>query len=870
MTDSNGDNDLPTQDQPNTIDAETVEPPPPSHWGKLIATNTAGASAIHNGATTSPVTLLTNPTCTIGRKSTNTIQVLHAAISGVHCSITYDTELGAAWVTDHSTNGTFLNQSKLVKNQKTIVAEGSEIVLLRSPTEKISFHLHYSDIVDKDSAILKEKYEVLDAVGSGAFATVYKCIEIATQRLFACKKIEKKKFAIASVSKRTDSLMDEMNILKKLNHPNIIGIRDVFSTEKYLYLILEFADGGDLFDRIVGSAGGRGYPEHRAKLIFRQIIEATAYLHQHNIVHRDLKPENILLVDKDSDNIKLSDFGLSRIVGEGSFCKTMCVAADTAVTIRHGLARPIHTLTEPNTHIIAFNTKHKRLASTNLSLGACDSNDKGLKSVLRITLCDGRYLDATANHRIFVRDRSSDRTSKMIFASELSERDEVMCGLDAATDDCAMDSPDDKLFRLNSRRTHALRCFEWSDAAVLSTPYTERDRSMALARLMGAVTGQRFVKSALTFDDGLDAAEMQDDIALISGRTVQIKSQAICLPPALRLLISSLVDDDIIPTMLRASQTQNRLPPRSFVREFLGALYGRNARTLVGGTTSLHNLVEFPIDNFTQTDLADLIALHQYVGAIDCVRPQIDFNVDINCQRSLVMDAHSFSAAIGYRYALNKQWTLTVAATSARCRQNASHSLFDADAILSDGSASSPLFLPVVGIERLCFEHRVYDLSTADADARTFTANGIVVHNCGTPQYLAPEVLTSDASGRVGYDKAVDLWSCGVILYVLLSGCAPFADGSGLNDAVKRGAFTFPASHWRHISKDAKTLIKGLLTVDPTQRMTVEAVKSHPWLNDEVEDDVAVTANGSSKKRANYIDGVECELAHKKGRGNSS
>jgi serine/threonine protein kinase len=79
--------------------------------------------------------------------------------------------------------------------------------------------------------------------------------------------------------------------------------------------------GGELFDRIV--ALGR-FPEERARAVFKQIADAVGYLHAQGIAHRDLKPENILMKSKDTDEVKLSDFGLSRIIGEGSFAKTMC------------------------------------------------------------------------------------------------------------------------------------------------------------------------------------------------------------------------------------------------------------------------------------------------------------------------------------------------------------------------------------------------------------------------------------------------------------------------------------------------------------------------------------------------------------------
>jgi len=115
--------------------------------------------------------------------------------------------------------------------------------------------------------------------------------------------------------------MDEVKILSKLDHPNIIGIKRAFETETTLYLVLELVTGGELLEKILTE---KKFSEDKARNYFRQILEATKYLHAQGIAHRDLKPENILLKDQDSDIIKLSDFGLSRVVDHTSFMKTIC------------------------------------------------------------------------------------------------------------------------------------------------------------------------------------------------------------------------------------------------------------------------------------------------------------------------------------------------------------------------------------------------------------------------------------------------------------------------------------------------------------------------------------------------------------------
>ncbi len=95
----------------------------------------------------------------------------------------------------------------------------------------------------------------------------------------------------------------------------------------------------------------------------------------------------------------------------------------------------------------------------------------------------------------------------------------------------------------------------------------------------------------------------------------------------------------------------------------------------------------------------------------------------------------------------------------------------------------------------------------------------------GTPYYMAPEVLKGD------YDKKCDVWSLGVVLYVMLCGYLPFTGDNTreLISKIKEGAFNFPITEWRHISMDAKDLIKNCLVVDVSKRYTVEKCLHHPW-----------------------------------------
>ncbi|XP_038559220.1 serine/threonine-protein kinase Chk2 [Micropterus salmoides] len=105
---------------------------------------------------------------------------------------------------------------------------------------------------------------------------------------------------------------------------------------------------------------------------------------------------------------------------------------------------------------------------------------------------------------------------------------------------------------------------------------------------------------------------------------------------------------------------------------------------------------------------------------------------------------------------------------------------------------------------------------------------------CGTPSYLAPEVFTN--ASTTGYGLAVDAWSLGVLLFVCLGGYPPFHENFGhqsITEQIIRGEFTMVPSKWRHISDQAKDMVRKLLVVDPSKRMTIEEALQHPWLQDQ-------------------------------------
>ncbi|XP_074603309.1 MAP/microtubule affinity-regulating kinase 3-like isoform X2 [Brevipalpus obovatus] len=159
------------------------------------------------------------------------------------------------------------------------------------------------------------RYRLSKTIGKGNFAKVKLGKHMPTGIEVAIKIIDKSVLNQSSLQK----LFREVRIMKMLDHPNIVKLYQVIETEKTLYLVMEYASGGEVFDYLV--AHGR-MKEKEARAKFRQIVSAVQYCHSKRIIHRDLKAENLLL---DSEmNIKIADFGFSNEFNPGQKLDTFC------------------------------------------------------------------------------------------------------------------------------------------------------------------------------------------------------------------------------------------------------------------------------------------------------------------------------------------------------------------------------------------------------------------------------------------------------------------------------------------------------------------------------------------------------------------
>ena len=164
--------------------------------------------------------------------------------------------------------------------------------------------------IKKAGGKLLESYDIIRQLGKGGFGKVYEVRHKKTGEIRACKHLSKLNI------NNLEKFKNEIELLRKMDHPNIIKLYEIFESDRSLYLIMEECKGGEIFSKIIERINAKlMYSEKDAANIIKQVISCINYCHNKNICHRDLKPENLLYLKDgpEKDNIiKVIDFGLSQ------------------------------------------------------------------------------------------------------------------------------------------------------------------------------------------------------------------------------------------------------------------------------------------------------------------------------------------------------------------------------------------------------------------------------------------------------------------------------------------------------------------------------------------------------------------------------
>ena len=223
--------------------------------------------------------------------------------------------------TKHSnTHLNYYNEDNNISNENKFQRKGKRSISLTQKKkmgsqifkEELKLKVSINTIIEENSGLPTQKYKIISKLGDGSYGIVYLAVNIITKQNVAMKKIDKvKENAIDDME-----IKNEIEILKKLDHPNIVKIIEFFSTPKAYYIITDFCGCGELYNQIKHQ-----YTEGQLAVLFYQVLSGLYYLHTKNIVHRDLKLENILISEIEKDNntnekyfwVKIIDFGTAKI-----------------------------------------------------------------------------------------------------------------------------------------------------------------------------------------------------------------------------------------------------------------------------------------------------------------------------------------------------------------------------------------------------------------------------------------------------------------------------------------------------------------------------------------------------------------------------
>ena len=187
---------------------------------------------------------------------------------------------------------------------------------LRSKSQLESVKIRRSHLLTNKKGKLSDFYIVKEQLGTGAFGSVYRAIDKKSHEIRAVKTL-----VLPDEQPRAERVLEEVDILKTLDHPNIITIYEVILEDNKLHIVTELCTGGELFDRIIDSGH---FSENQAAKIMFDVIKAVMYCHKFGIVHRDLKPENLLFETKELDAlIKVIDFGTSKKIKPNTKLRTL-------------------------------------------------------------------------------------------------------------------------------------------------------------------------------------------------------------------------------------------------------------------------------------------------------------------------------------------------------------------------------------------------------------------------------------------------------------------------------------------------------------------------------------------------------------------
>ncbi|XP_076030567.1 ribosomal protein S6 kinase II isoform X2 [Oratosquilla oratoria] len=617
----------------------------------------------------------------------------------------------------------------------------------------------------------QSQFELLKVLGQGSFGKVFLVRKITGFDSGTLYAMKVLKKATLKVRDRVRTKM-ERDILAEVRHPFVVKLHYAFQTEGKLYLILDFLRGGDLFTRLSKEIM---FTEEDVKFYLAELALALDHLHSIGIIYRDLKPENILL-DADG-HISLTDFGLCKEALDDqkaySFCGTVEYMAPEVVN-RRG-------------HTTAADWWSFGVLLFEMLTGALPFQGANRKEtmtlILKAKLGMPPYLSAEAQSLL-----------RALFKRNPANR----LGPDGIEE---------------LKRHSFFASINWEK---LYTKEMEPPFKPAVSK----------ADDTFYFDTEFTTRTPRDSpgVPPSANAHVLFKGFSFVAPTLLEDQVDGTVThppEEPIPLSKRLSGVK----PTSITDEYdmleeIGKGSYSVCRRCVHRATKMEYAVKvLPKRKRDCQEEIEILYRYGHHTNIISLRDVYEDDTHVYLVMELLKGGELLDKILRQKF-FSEREASAVLETVTKAVQY----LHQNGVVHRDLKPSNIMYADVSGSPDSL---RICDFGFAK---QLRAENGLLMTPCYTANFVAPEVLK-----KQGYDAACDIWSLGVLLYTMLAGQTPFAQGPSdtAEDILHRigeGKFSLDSGNWVSVSPAAKDLVTRMLYVDPNQRLTAAQVVSHPWL----------------------------------------
>ncbi|NXW18828.1 KS6A2 kinase, partial [Circaetus pectoralis] len=615
------------------------------------------------------------------------------------------------------------------------------------------------------------QFELLKVLGQGSYGKVFLVRKIKGSDAGQLYAMKVLKKATLKVRDRVRSKM-ERDILAEVNHPFIVKLHYAFQTEGKLYLILDFLRGGDLFTRLSKEVM---FTEEDVKFYLAELALALDHLHGLGIIYRDLKPENILLDEE--GHIKITDFGLSKEAIDHdkraySFCGTIEYMAPEVVN-RRG-----HT---QSADWWSFGVLMFEMLTGSLPFQGKDRKET-MALILKAKLGMPQFLSIEAQSllRALFKRNPSNRLGAGFDGVEEIKRHPFFVTIDW-----------NKLYRKEIKPPFKPAVGRPEDTFHFDPEFTSRTPT-----------------DSPGVPPSANAHHLFRGFSFVASNLVQEPAQQEVHKITVHPIVQQLHGNNI------------HFTDGYEIKEDIGVGSYSVCKRCVHKATETEFAVKI-IDKSKRDPSEEIEILLRYGQHpnIITLKDVYDDGKYVYLVMELMRGGELLDRILRQK-CFSEREASAVLCTITRTVDY----LHSQGVVHRDLKPSNILYMDESGNPDSI---RICDFGFAK---QLRAENGLLMTPCYTANFVAPEVLK-----RQGYDAACDIWSLGILLYTMLAGFTPFANGPDdtpeeILARIGSGKYALTGGNWDSVSDTAKDIVSKMLHVDPHQRLTAVQVLRHPWI----------------------------------------